>query len=108
MRGPRSTSARSTEPSATLAEVRSELDRALARLRAWDADELLPSVQQPGELTVQLVDEWAARLRAGGKRLRPVFALWGWVAAGGHPTGGPPMNGGPPTNGCLLYTSRCV
>ncbi len=100
MRGPRSsTSERATEPSATLAEVERELDQALARLRAWDADDLLPSVQRPGELTVQLVDELAVRLRAGGKRLRPVFALWGWVAAGGpHANGGPPTNGGP-TNG---------
>jgi len=60
------------------------LDEVIARLRRWDVDGLLPPVPLSGPLAVDLVGELATRLASGGKRLRPVFAIWGWIGAGGR------------------------
>lgn len=80
---PRDSAAMLHEPSASLALVRAALDGLIERLRGWDIDQLLPQ-PHPGEIAHDLLSELATRLTAGGKQLRPTFAIWGWVAAGGQ------------------------
>ncbi len=59
------------------ARVQSRLDELVgAEARRWSA--LDPHLAAP-------LDALAALLRSGGKRLRPAFCRWGFVAAGGDP-----------------------
>jgi len=68
------------------------MDRLLSgvfdELRRWDEEVSLDGI--PGSsraLRIDLVDELAGRTANHGKRIRPVVAHWGWVAAGGSQTG---------------------
>lgn len=77
----------------TLARVDEVLARTLDKLSRWDVDALLPSPEEAdpaatrngraGQVRVDLVEMLRERLGGGGKRLRPVFAHWGWVATDG-------------------------
>ncbi|MFZ1286011.1 MAG: polyprenyl synthetase family protein [Candidatus Phosphoribacter sp.] len=60
------------------------LDQVCHTLAAWDVDSLATSPPPPEELTVELVAELRRRVREGGKRLRPIYSIWGWLAAGGQ------------------------
>ncbi len=68
---------------AFLAEVDTTLDVVLAELERWDESEVLTAGADPRFLCIDLVGELRRGLRAGGKRVRPVFGYWGWVGAGG-------------------------
>ncbi|MGB8380872.1 MAG: polyprenyl synthetase family protein [Dermatophilaceae bacterium] len=57
-------------------------------LRRWDGEVTLDGI--PGSssgLRIDLVAELTSRTANHGKRIRPVVAHWGWVAAGGPRTG---------------------
>jgi geranylgeranyl diphosphate synthase type I len=55
------------------ARLRALFDQEIERWAALDADLVLP------------LEALATLVLAGGKRLRPAFCHWGWVAAGGDP-----------------------
>ncbi|ASO19553.1 geranylgeranyl diphosphate synthase type I [Actinoalloteichus hoggarensis] len=66
------------------ADVVRAVDGHLAR---YLADRRAESLDLDDSFTTELVDPLAAFVREGGKRIRPLFAWWGWRAAGGADTG---------------------
>ncbi|APU14091.1 MULTISPECIES: polyprenyl synthetase family protein [Actinoalloteichus] len=66
------------------AEVVRAVDGHLARYLAARRAE---SLALDDDFTVELVDPLVSFVRDGGKRIRPLFAWWGWRAAGGAATG---------------------
>ena len=68
-----------------LEEVVTALDRVLddVSLLLRDAASDLPGDPAPGPLVIDLVEELRDRVHHPGKRLRPLFASWGWAASGG-------------------------
>jgi len=68
------------------ARVEARVNRLLdAEQERWEA--LDPTLADPIEALRSLV-------LAGGKRLRPAFVHWGWVAGGGDPQASPPVDAG--------------
>ncbi|WP_375423129.1 polyprenyl synthetase family protein [uncultured Friedmanniella sp.] len=61
---------------------------AVARVLTTFCDEQAPALAAMGP-ELAAVQSLATRLLAGGKRLRPAFCVWGYVAAAGLPTGDP-------------------
>lgn len=77
-------------PGSTLEGMDRLLRQVFEELRRWDADVSLDGFSGPAAIRIDLVDELVARTDNHGKRLRPVVAHWGWVAAGGARSGSHP------------------
>ncbi|AOS62789.1 polyprenyl synthetase family protein [Actinoalloteichus hymeniacidonis] len=58
-----------------------------AHLAEYLAQRRAEAVAVDDHFTVELVDPLISFVREGGKRLRPLFAWWGWRAAGGADAG---------------------
>ncbi|MGV1009400.1 MAG: polyprenyl synthetase family protein [Dermatophilaceae bacterium] len=75
-------------PHSTLEATDLLLGAVFDELRQWDEEVSLDGIPGPSKaLRIDLVDELAARTANHGKRIRPVVAHWGWVAAGGPESG---------------------
>lgn len=76
----------------TLQGMECLLSAVFDELRGWAGDVSLDGVPgSPKALRTDLVDELTARTANHGKRIRPVVAHWGWVAAGGSQAGTQPQ-----------------
>ena len=79
-------------PRSTLEGMDRLLSAVFDDLRRWDADVSLDGI--PGSaspLHIDLVDELTKRTANHGKRIRPIVAHLGWVAAGGPQAGTQPQ-----------------